>query len=79
MIRWDKRQVDLRQKKEKVYCASCGVERKYEDEGRVIDGNYWMDKMLSEKYLGKWVCSHVCYGRLVHLSGEEKKKGGGGR
>jgi hypothetical protein len=45
----------------------------------VIDGNYWMDEMLSEKYLGKWVCSHVCYGRLMYLSKGEKKKGGGGR
>jgi len=70
MIRWDKRIADLKQKKEKVYCAVCGVERKYEGEGRVIDGKYWMDKFLSGRYLGKWVCSHVCYGRLVYLSEE---------
>jgi len=55
-------------------CIVCGREKKVENEGRIIDGNWKEDKEIPQKYWGKWVCSFPCYKKLIPSEPEPVEK-----
>ncbi len=60
-------------KMKKTKCIICKRIKTSEQEGRIMDGSWQMDKLLSDKYKFQWICCYECYLIAIEKSKKDKE------